>query len=249
MAYRCGAVTADGTACRRTVQTRGGRCPSHAGVTFVLSNARIPRQRDDALAHAQGPKRRPISAAEDDLLRRAAAYCADAMTADALSVVELRAIDYVSTGTWDRIGRSWGARNCRALAEEARAILDGKRKVHRVVGYVVGRVVALVGGSRLAQALSDEIAARVALPFVDHYAVIAARGLQVAGLVMCVLHGQPVVSCACFKDVVMAEGKERMNAMLVAAADDWSGFRRFETPATSTLATARITPESGSTPS
>jgi hypothetical protein len=89
----------------------------------------------------------------------------------------------------------------------------------------------------------------VPLPFVDHYAVIAARGLQVAGIVMCVLHRQPVVSCACFKDVVMAEGKERMNAMLVAAADDWSGFRRFETPATSASATARITPESGSTPS
>jgi hypothetical protein len=217
------------------------------GVTSVPSTARIPRQRDDALTQAPQRKRRPTSAAEDERLRRAAAYCADAMTADALSVVELRAIDYVSSGTWDRIGHSWGARNCRALAEEARAILDGKRQVHRVVGYVAGRLVALVGGSHLAQALSREIAARVPLPFVDHFAVIAARGLQVTGIVMCVLRGQPVVDCACFKDVVIVEGKERMNAMLVAAISNWSGFQRFETPQTSASTTARANPEPGAT--
>lgn len=81
------------------------------------------------------------------------------------------------------------------------------------------------GSPRIARLLAEEITARVPSPFIDDSATIAARGVQATGIMMCLIHGRDLVDCACFADVVLAEGKERTKQLLVKAMGDWSGFR------------------------
>lgn len=187
----------------------------------------IPRRRAGAPASRMSMPRQPERAErrDFDLVREAASYCADAIGSGALAAMEERAGEYVSEKTWDKTRRSWGTRNCRALAGLARGILDGKKQIHRGVGKVTGFVMGGFGSPRIARLLAEEIAARVPLPFIDDSATIAARGVQATGIMMCLLQGRELVDCACFADVVIAEGKERTKRLLVRAMSDWSGFR------------------------
>ncbi|MFC7480869.1 hypothetical protein ACFQX7_13745 [Luedemannella flava] len=159
------------------------------------------------------------------MLQQAASYCIDATTIGALAALEERANDYISDKTWEAVRCSWNTRNCEALAKLSLAILEGKKRLHLGVGKLTGFLLGLFGPPRFAVLLTEEIASRVPLPFIDDNAIIAARGIQVTGVVMCLLQGRDLIDCACFADVVMAEGKERMKALLVAAEHDWSGLR------------------------
>ena len=159
------------------------------------------------------------------MIRNAASYCADAINAGALRAIEERAGQYVSDETWDRIKRSWRTHNCTAFAKFARAILDGKKRLHSWIGKTAGFVASLMGANGVVRLLADEIASHVPLPFVDDNATIAARGVQITGIVMCVVQGRDLTECACFRDVVIEEGKERVKELLAEALADWSGLR------------------------
>jgi hypothetical protein len=57
--------------------------------------------------------------------------------------------------------------------------------------------------------------------------IAAARGVQIAGILLCVMDGGNLTKCECFIDLAMAETKERVNRILVAAMSDWTGLKRF----------------------
>jgi hypothetical protein len=69
-------------------------------------------------------------------------------------------------------------------------------------------------------------ARRTPLP-TDAKMIAAARGVQIAGILLCVMDGRNLTKCECFIDLAMAETKERVNRILVAAMSDWTGLKRF----------------------
>jgi hypothetical protein len=57
--------------------------------------------------------------------------------------------------------------------------------------------------------------------------VAVARGVQVAGILMCVTDNRDLTKCECFIDLAKAEAKERVQQMLVAAMSNWTNLARF----------------------
>ncbi|MFB6397070.1 hypothetical protein [Polymorphospora lycopeni] len=131
----------------------------------------------------------------------------------------------MSPTTWNSTRKAVGAGKCRALARLARGILTGQQRLHLTIGDFAGWVVGRLGSPPFARRLAEEIASRVPLPFIDDNAVIAARGVQIIGITMCALDGRNLIDCACFQDVVIEEGKARVQELLGAAAQDWVELR------------------------
>lgn len=154
-------------------------------------------------------------------MEEAAKSCADIVQQGALEAVPSHVAQYASAETWDRVVRHWHGRNCTEIADLARAILDGKQKIHTLIGKFVGFVVGLFNGSLFARALAEEMAKRAPLPIIDEKATMAARGLQLCGMFICMAQGRQLSACACFADVVKAEGKDRVEKLIKAGTSDW----------------------------
>jgi hypothetical protein len=125
---------------------------------------------------------------------------------------------------WERMSRSRRKRNCRALAQIARSILETKAYIHRTVGKLFARVIGAEGDP--ARAFAEELISSIPLPF-DAKMIAVARGIQVAGILLCVMDSRDLTKCECFIDLALAETKERVNQMLVAAMRNWDELARF----------------------
>jgi hypothetical protein len=56
--------------------------------------------------------------------------------------------------------------------------------------------------------------------------------LSVAGILLCVMDNRDLTKCECFVDLALAETKERVNQILIAAMSDWASLARFRPQAT-----------------
>ncbi len=138
-----------------------------------------------------------------------------------------RVASYItSPATRRRLVRRRPRRQCRALALLAAAILAGKQQAHDLVGQSAGWVVSRLGAGEVAQVVARELAARLPLPS-DAQLVAVARGLQITGILLCVVDGRDLTRCPCFIDLALAESKTRVKQCLVAALDDWTGLAAF----------------------
>lgn len=182
---------------------------------MAMRSVAVPSQRP-APRRSPSPDRR-----QADLIRRATDYCADAVTSSALAAIEEHATAYISEQTWNRLRRAWNPRRCERLAQYARGVLDGRQAIHRLIGKTAGRLAGAIGMAPPLQVIIDEITTRIPLPLVDHEAVIVSRALQITGVVMCIAHDRPLGGCTCFTDVVIAEGKDKMNQLLLRGAHNW----------------------------
>jgi hypothetical protein len=88
-----------------------------------------------------------------------------------------------------------------------------------------------MGAGDPARAFTEELISNIPLPF-DAKTIAVARGVQVAGILLCVMDNRDLTKCECFIDLALAETKERVNQILIAATSDWAGLARF-TPAPS----------------
>jgi hypothetical protein len=154
-------------------------------------------------------------------------FCAEILMDEAgwRSAVAGRAAKYVSKQTWVRVTSGWHGYRCRALARLARRILTGKEKLHGAVGVGTYRVWGWLGRPRIERVFAREVAERVPLP-TDHPLIGAARAVQVTGIYVCVAAGRDLTNCECFIDVVKAEGKKQIKALLLDAIDDWDDLGR-----------------------
>jgi hypothetical protein len=160
-----------------------------------------------------------------DRVREAAVFCADSLSDSWQAAVADQITDYAQT-TWERLSRSKRKRYCKALARMAQSILKTKALIHREIGGIFGRASQALGASDPVQAFADELASNIPLPG-DAQAVAIARGLQVAGILLCVIDGRELTKCECFRDLALAETKERVDQILVAAMSDWTALQRF----------------------
>jgi hypothetical protein len=166
---------------------------------------------------------------ERQRVREAAAFCADSLSDGWQEAVATRITDYAGSA-WERLKRSHRRRNCKALARLARSILEAKAQIHSLIGYATGWAVKKLGAGDAAQAFADELASNIPLP-IDAKMIAVARGVQVAGILLCVMDNRDLTRCECFIDLALAETKERLQQILDAAMSDWTGLARFTSPA------------------
>ncbi|TVZ01962.1 hypothetical protein EAS64_31520 [Trebonia kvetii] len=57
--------------------------------------------------------------------------------------------------------------------------------------------------------------------------VVVAGGVQVAGILLCVMDNRDLTKCECFIDLPMTETKEKVKGMLIAAMSDGTVLARF----------------------
>jgi hypothetical protein len=124
------------------------------------------------------------------------------------------------------LSRSRRKRNCKALARIASSILATKTFVHKGVGQLFGWAAGALGAGDAARAFTEELMSKIPLP-IDAKMIAVARGVQVAGILLCVMDGRDLTKCECFRDLAIAETKERVNEMLVTAMSDWANLKRF----------------------
>lgn len=185
------------------------------------------------------PSAQPRSAFSDELRRierkeerkrkrveLAADFCADVVTDSWQAAVADRAAEYVSDGTLKALFARHRRRRCKLLARIAQTILRMKEAAHDAVGSAGAWLAAWLGGDLVVQTFARELSSRIPLPQ-DAQLIATARGLQVTGVLLCVVREDDLTRCECFRDLALAESKERLKAIFEAAAKDWTGLARF----------------------
>ena len=57
--------------------------------------------------------------------------------------------------------------------------------------------------------------------------IAVARGIQVVGVLLCVIDDRDLTECECFIDLALGETMEWVKQILVASMSDWVGLARF----------------------
>lgn len=91
-----------------------------------------------------------------------------------------------------------------------------------------------MGADETVRAFAEELASNIPLGSADAKMVAVARGMQVAGILLCVMDGKDLTDCECFVDLALAETKERVNQILVTATSSWSGLATLRPSSTQT---------------
>jgi hypothetical protein len=176
------------------------------------------------------PKPRPtaqtLTAAQRRRVEAAASLCADILVDGWQETVADRANTYVTAPTWERLVQGSRRRHCTFLAEIAAAILGLKTKLHEKVGWLVAFIMRMFGAGDIERQFARELAEKIPLP-PDAKLVAVARGVQVAGVLLCVANGDDLTRCQCFIDLALNEAKTFVKKLLIAATDDWRGLAQF----------------------
>ncbi len=242
MVYRCRAQTDDGTLCKNRVAGPDMRCHHHRG----RPAGRVHTPRKQTAKRAQPPRRAPRQSTthraaarpqqrlqprttqatrEQQRAEQAARLCLDVIENGGTAVIAERAADYVSDETWKTLIKRHRRRGCDDLAELARGILKGKDRLHEAVGRAASGLFGLLGRPRIERVFAQELARRIPLP-IDAKLAAAARGLQIAGIYICVVGNRDLADCACLRDVLKVEGKERLQRLIQGAMGDWRWLPR-----------------------
>jgi hypothetical protein len=120
----------------------------------------------------------------------------------------------------------WRGQHCRQVARLARLILKSKARLHEVLGAWFFRLFEWLGRPRYEQLLARELAKRMPLPVLDEYARAVARSLQIVGVAMCLHARRKLTRCACFKDVVLTEGKDMVKRLMRLSIENWQELNK-----------------------
>jgi hypothetical protein len=236
---RCRARTKKGTGplCTHKVKKDGLRCWQHEGLPTAPPRMSKPSARRKSgkrrsgisgSAHLREQERRRAAAKaarieekKRERVKKAASYCSDVLNDGWVDAVAERATDYVTDETWYRVFRSRGSQ-CRMLARIAQRILAAKDQLHNWLGDFLAWLLSLVNVGTTAREFAGELAANIPIPPIDLKMVAVARGVQVAGIVVCVSRGEDLTKCQCFVDLALVETKTKVKKILVAAMGDWT---------------------------
>ncbi|MER5438145.1 hypothetical protein [Streptomyces sp. NPDC002790] len=213
MGHLCGAETKKHTSCRRRVRQDKVRCHFHVG--GIRFNGRPNAGAVDAAHRAGG-------------VDAGAALWADLLDKGAVDVIAARAAECTSEATWRAlVGEQRKPGGCDELAAAARELL--KSSTHAYLRDGVAGAVRQSGGTDLMAAFAGELVRRVSLPF-DSQLVLAARALQICGIVTCALRGVAPADCACLRDMAVALTAAEVEPIIAAATDDWQRLPEWKGP-------------------
>lgn len=187
-----------------------------------------PRSPASTTSRLQAPEPSPPSRREQERKRveKAAELCADLISSGWQETVADQILAYAPM-TWVRLRRSGRRRTCRALARLACGVLKTKTLIHKGTGKLTGWAVGKFSASDATRAFAEELAFNIPLP-TDANMVAVARGLQVAGILLCVMDGKGLERCDCFVELVRTETEERIKQILTAGMSNWLALARFQ---------------------
>lgn len=191
-----------------------------------------PRAPRTAAPKKQTPQAPPPSRKEQERKRveKAAELCADLISNGWQDTVADQIAAYAPT-TWIRLRRSNHTQTCKALARMASFVLRTKTLMHKGVGKLFGMLAGRLGAGDAVSAFAEELASNIPLP-TDAKMIAVARGLQMAGIVLCLMDGKDLDQCDCFVALVRAETEERVKQILSAGMSNWVNLARFQPGAT-----------------
>ena len=161
-----------------------------------------------------------------EILQEAVEYLAENVDANLIDAAASNAAGYVGGKIWSELTSDWSGRNCRWLARLARSALNGVDWLHNWIAKIVVFILELFGLPRIVCMFGRALAKRIPVPG-SHELKITARGMQIAGIVVCILDGRDLTKCSCFVDVVLEEGKERLQQLMERAAGNWRDLDTF----------------------
>lgn len=204
---------------RETSAKRSGGTPTRGATRPRKSTSRKAKlSRDRSYKSLSAAKRKRVDST--------IALCADVVTSGWQETVIDRAGDYASSETFHKLIRARRRSHCKALAQVAELILAAKDKAHELVGKLGGGILSLFGVDSLAKRFGRELIERIPLPW-DAKAVAAARGVQVTGILLCLLNGDDLRRCQCFIDLALEQAKTAVKKILTAAVKDWTQLALF----------------------
>jgi hypothetical protein len=186
---------------------------------------RQPLPRPQPPRPAPAPQNRPSRQVDDTkqkVVDQAVAFCADVLTSSWEEAVADRAAQCLKPRTWNKLFKGRRRGDCKIFARLARAVLDGKEKLHELVGTAGGWIAGKLAGEGFERKVAKELAERIPIPVVDQQASVVARALQMIGIAICLGNGIPLNRCQCFIDLSLTETKEQVKRICAAALEDWS---------------------------
>ena len=169
--------------CHHPVTGPGLRCPDHKGQQSIFApeggKTTSPPRRGVSRQQAPAPVRRPSPPPPprrsyelkkkqrdriDDLV---AGLSADVLVNGWPEAIATRSVDCLDEKAWDRLFKGRRARDCKALADMAKALLEGKKQLHEATGRFTGRVAKAFGAEPIEEAVVRELAKRIPLPVID----------------------------------------------------------------------------------
>ena len=114
----------------------------------------------------------------------------------------------------------------------AREIRNAKDQLHKLAAELAGEAASVAGVRGNALAFTKELAKNIPLKPIDAKMTALARGIQITGVLLCVMDKRDLTKCQCFIDLAKAESKEQVDRILVAGMSDWRGLAQFSSQAT-----------------
>jgi hypothetical protein len=190
-----------------------GSSVNHQDRGSTPGTGQTPRGSDGSSHEAHSP-------AEQRAREQATELVIAAANLGLLEAVAERAVDYTDERVWRLLRKKWRPHRCRQLAKLARAILDGKKKLHQLVGTATDKVLERIGAEPIERLFARKLVEGIPIPSVDTKAIAAARALQLVGMCLCLMQDE-LPRCACLADLVQNEAKDRLTKLLEMAAGDW----------------------------
>ncbi|MGC4944352.1 hypothetical protein [Kribbella sp. DT2] len=159
-------------------------------------------------------------------MQQAAGLCTDVVTDGWRETVADQANEYITEPTWNRLFRDHRKKHCKALARLAQGILDAKDSIHQLIGRLTAKLLARLGLGKVEQTVASELMRRIPLPTEARW-VATARGLQVAGVLLCLANGDDLTRCQCFIELALEHTKETVKRILTTALEDWAQLAQF----------------------
>lgn len=167
-----------------------------------------------------------IQEKQRERVQRAADYCSEILAAGWVDAVAERATDYVAHDTWRRLFRS-RKNYCKALARIAQEILAGKKRLHDGIGRFTSWLLGLIGVGAATREFAGELVANIPILPIDAKIVAVTRGIQVTGILLCMVRDEDPTRCQCFIDLALVEAKTTVKKILVTAMGDWTRLAEF----------------------
>lgn len=167
-----------------------------------------------------------LTLSERQKVEAAVQVCAEILTDGWQEVVAERASGYATSETWQKLFQSHRRRRCRLLADIAKRVLRAKDLAHQLVGGLAEWIFSALNRSRLEQKFARELAKKIPLPQ-EESVVAAARGVQITGILLCLVNGDDLSRCQCFIDLALEQTKTALKNILCAALEDWRWLAQF----------------------
>jgi hypothetical protein len=127
---------------------------------------------------------------------------------------------------WQRLTRSRRRHNCKKLAQMARTILRAKDQIHQLAAELASEAASVAGLRGAALDFTRELVKRIPIDPVDAKLTAAARAIQMAGIVLCLMNERPLAKCDCFIDLALSETEDQVSEILETQLTNWTKLAR-----------------------